>query len=86
MIDVPEGMSLTSHPMLWGSETGFGVWFRDEASGASFSLNPNTGENAYYFVPIPPGEVERPADVVAQMEAIIASIREVPLPPTASDE
>ena len=86
VIDVPEGMSLTSHPMLWGSETGFGVWFRDEASGASFSLNPNTGENAYYFVPIPPGEVERPADVVAQMEAIIASIREVPLPPTASDE
>ena len=86
VIDIPEGMSLTSHPMLWGSETGFGVWFRDEASGASFSLNPNTGENAYYFVPTPDGETEPPADVVAQMEAIIASIREVPLPMTVSDE
>ena len=86
VIDIPEGMLLTSHPMLWGSETGFRVWFRDEASGASFSLNPNTGENAYYFVPTPDGETEPPADVVAQMEAIIASIREVPLPMTVSDE
>ena len=85
VIDIPEGMSLTSHPMLWGSETGFGVWFRDEASGASFSLNPNTGENIYYSVPIPPNQVERPAYVVAQMEAIIASIRRLPLPPTASE-
>ena len=86
VIDIPEGMSLTSHPMLWGSETGFGVRFRDEASGASFSLNPNTGENIYYSVPIPPDQVERPAYVVAQMEAIIASIRRLPLPPTTSDE
>ena len=85
VIDIPEGMSLTSRPMLWGSETGFGVWFRDEASGASFSLNPNTGENLYYSVPIPPNQVERPAYVVAQMEAIIASIRRLPLPPTASE-
>lgn len=56
----------------------------DELSASTLSLNPDTGGNAYYFVPTPEGETEPPTDVVAQMEAIIASIRELPL--IASDE
>lgn len=79
VIDVPLGMRLifVGIPLSHGSAL---ATYVDEATDSFLVLNPYTGRNAGYRVEVPEGETEPPSDVVARFEALIASIREVPLP------
>ena len=79
VIDVPLGMRLifVGIPLSHGSAL---ATYVDEATDSFLVLNPYTGRNAGYRVKVPEGETEPPSDVVARFEALIASIREVPLP------
>ena len=86
VIDVPAGMRLRFGLTVLAS-TGIGyAMYVDEVTGSHIILDPSTGQDATYHVETPEGETEPPAGVVARFEALLASIREVPLPPTASDE
>ena len=82
VMDVPAGMRLKFVSVVLTSNGTAYATYVDEVSGSKLSLNPDTGRNAYYHVPTPDGETEPSADIVAHMEAVIASIRELPLPPT----
>ena len=86
VIDVPAGMRLRFGLTVLAS-TGIGyAMYVDEVTGSHIMLDPSTGQDAAYHIETPEGETEPPAEVVARFEALLASIREVPLPPTASDE
>ena len=86
VIDVPAGMRLRFGSGALTSRGTASVWYFDEVSGGEFGLDPYTGEDPWYYVETPEGETEPPADVVAQLEALVDSIRELPLPATTSDE
>ena len=86
VIDVPAGMRLRFGSGALTSRGTASVWYFDEVSGGEFGLDPYTGEDPWYYVETPEGETEPPADVVTQLEALVESIRELPLPATASDE
>lgn len=79
VIDVPLGMRLifVGIPLSHGSAL---ATYVDGATDSFLVLNPYTGRNAGYRVKVSEGETEPPSDVVARFEALIASIREVPLP------
>ena len=79
VIDVPSGMRLifAGIPLSHGPAL---ATYIDEATGSFLVLNPYTGRYAGYRVEIPEGETEPPSDIIARFEALIASIREVPLP------
>ena len=79
VIDVPAGMRLVfaGIPLSHGPAL---ATYIDEATGSFLVLNPYTGRYAGYRVEIPEGETEPPSDAVARFEALIASIREIPLP------
>ncbi len=86
VIDVPAGMRLRFGLTVLAS-IGIGyAMYVDEVTGSHIMLDPSTGQDAAYHIETPEGETEPPAEVVARFEALLASIREVPLPPTASDE
>ena len=86
VIDVPAGMRLRFGRASLAS-TGIGyAMYVDDVTGSHIILDPSTGQGAAYHIETPEGETEPPAEVVARFEALLASIREVPLPPTASDE
>ena len=86
VIDVPAGMRLRFGRASLAS-TGIGyAMYVDEVTGSHIILDPSTGQDATYHIETPEGETEPPADVVARFEALLASIREVPLPMTVSDE
>ena len=86
VIDVPAGMRLRFGLASLAS-TGIGyAMYVDEVTGSHIILDPSTGQDATYHIETPKGETEPPADVVARFEALLASIREVPLPMTVSDE
>ena len=79
VIDVPLGMRLIFVGIPLSHSSALATYV-DEATDSFLVLNPYTGRNAGYRVKVPEGEVEPPSDVVARFEALIASIREVPLP------
>ena len=81
VVDVPLGMQLIRARVGLSSSGGLYATYVDAASGGDFSLYASTGDGVDYYVPTPEGETEPPADVVARFEALIASIREQPLPP-----
>ena len=86
VIDVPAGMRLRFGLTVLAS-TGIGyAMYVDEVTGSHIMLDPSTGQDAAYHIETPEGETEPPAEVVARFEALLASIREVPLPMTVSDE
>ena len=85
VVDVPADMRLLSGSFALQSDgTGYATYF-DDASGFIMGLNPHTGEYAAYRVETPQGEAEPTADMIARFEALMDSIREVPLPPPASE-
>ena len=82
VVDVPAGMRLLSGSFALQSDgTGYATYF-DDASGFVMGLNPQTGESAAYRVETPEGEAEPTADMIARFDALLASIRDLPLPPT----
>ncbi len=85
VIDVPDGMRLITRGGLWSHGPTLYTYV-DEATGSSLWLEPQTGLHADYSVQTPNGREDLAAAVPARFDAIIASIREVPLPMTASDE
>ena len=85
VLDVPAGMRLRfGLASLASTGTAYALYV-DEVTGSHIILDPATGQGAAYHIETPEGETEPPADVVARFEALIASIREVPPPPTASE-
>ena len=80
VIDVPAGMRLIDHGMMISHGPALAT-YEDEVTGSHLWLSPYTGRHFGYHVETPAGETERPADVAARFEALIASIREQPLPP-----
>ena len=83
VVDVPLGMRLiyqgfaiSSGP--WGSN--LYATYLDEASGGTFALDPTTGEDRAYYVPIPEGATEPPNDVILRFRSLLDSIRVQPLP------
>ena len=83
VIDLPLGMRLiyqgfaiSSGP--WGSN--LYATYLDEASGGTFALDPTTGEDRAYYVPIPEGATEPPNDVILRFRSLLDSIRVQPLP------
>ena len=85
VIDVPDGMRLITRGGLWSHGPTLYTYV-DGATGSSLWLEPQTGLHADYSVQTPDGREDLAAAVPARFDAIIASIREVPLPITASDE
>ena len=79
VIDVPAGMRLIEHGALWSHGPTRNT-YEDQISGSSIRLDPYTGQHIDSHIKTPEGETEPPADVVARFEALIASIREAPLP------
>ena len=79
VIDVPPGMRLFFGGIPISHSPALAAYI-DEATDSFLVLNPYTGRNAGYRVEVPEGETEPPSDVVARFEALIASIREQPLP------
>ena len=80
VVDVPAGMRLLSGSFALQSDgTGYATYF-DDASGFVMGLDPHTGEYAAYRVETPEGEAEPTADMIARFDALMDSIREVPLP------
>ena len=79
VIDVPADMRLITKGGLW-SHGPVLYTYADEATGSTLWLNPYTGQHADYRVETPDGSKELAADVAARFDAIIASIRELPLP------
>ena len=85
VVDVPAGMRLLSGSFALQSDgTGYATYF-DDASGFIMGLDPETGERAAYNVETPEGEAEPTADMIARFEALMDSIRKLPLPPPASE-
>ena len=85
VIDVPAGMRLRfGLASLASTGTAYALYV-DEVTGSHIILDPSTGQDATYHIETPEGETEPPADVVARFEALLASIREVPLPPTPDE-
>ena len=84
VIDVPDGMRLITKGGLWSHGPTLYTYV-DEATGSSLWLEPQTGLQADYSVQTPDGEKELAAAVAARFDAIIASIRKLPLPPTAPE-
>ncbi len=80
VIDVPAGLRLRFGSGALTSRGTASAGYFDEVSGGEFGLDPYTGQDIWYYVEIPEGETEPPAEVVAQFEALVDSIREVPLP------
>ena len=83
VMDVPLGMRI----VYVGSAISSGPWgghlyatYVDEASGGEFMLDPTTGEDRAYYVPIPEGATEPPNDVVLRFRSLLDSIRVQPLP------
>ncbi len=79
VVDVPLGMRLIRATVALVNG-GLYATYIDAVSGGDFSLYASDGDEVHYYVPTPEGETEPPADVVARFEALIASIREQPLP------
>ena len=85
VIDVPAGMRLRfGLASLASTGTAYAMYV-DEVTGSHIILDPATGQDAAYYIETPDGETEPPAEVVARFEALLASIREVPPPPTVSE-
>lgn len=78
VIDVPAGMRLISRGGAW--PPGTSATYEDKASGSFLWLRPDSGRYADYLTKTSEGWVNPPADVATRFEALIASIREVPLP------
>ena len=79
VIDVPTGMQLIDLGAPWSHGPTLNT-YEDEASGSFLWLSPYTGRHAGYRMKTPAGWTDTPTDVAARFEALIASIREVPLP------
>ena len=79
VIDVPSGMQLIDlgAPRSYGPALNT---YEDEVSGSFLWLSPYTGRHAGYLMKTPDSWTDTPADVAARFEALIASVREVPLP------
>ena len=80
VIDVPAGMRLIDPGHVVISHGPTRNRYVDRASGSSIRLDPYTGQHIDSHIKTPEGETEPPADVAARFEALISSIREVPLP------
>ena len=79
VIDVPTGMQLIFHGMPHSHGPTIAT-YEDKASGTFLFMSPYTGRYATYRMETPDGWTDPPEDVAAWFEALIASIREVPLP------
>ena len=80
VVDIPAGMRfIYVGGVLYGDGRVTGTYI-EVVSGGSVTLSPYDVEEAYYDTATPEGETEPPADVVARFEALIASVRKVPLP------
>jgi len=84
VIDVPDGMRLITRGGLWSHGPTLYTYV-DEATGSSLWLEPQTGLHADYSVQTPDGRESLAAAVAARFDAIIASIRKLPLPPTTPE-
>ena len=84
VIDVPDGMRLITRGGLWSHGPTLYTYV-DEATGSTLWLEPQTGLHADYSVQTPDGREGLAAAVAARFDAIIASIRKLPLPPAASE-
>ena len=84
VIDVPDGMRLITRGGLWSHGPTLYTYV-DEATGSTLWLEPQTGLHADYSVQTPDGREGLAAAVAARFDAIIASIRKLPLPPPASE-
>ena len=84
VIDVPDGMRLITRGGLWSHGPTLYTYV-DEATGSTLWLEPQTGLHADYSVETPDGREDLAAAVAARFDAIIASIRKLPLPPAASE-
>ena len=80
VIDVPAGMRLIDPGHVVISHGPTRNRYVDRASGSSIRLDPYTGQHIDSHIKTPEGETEPPVDVAARFEALIASIREAPLP------
>ena len=80
VIDVPVGIRLIDWGMLLSSHGRSVATYEDEATGSILVMDPSTGEHSGYSMETPDGWTDPPEDVAARFEALIASIREVPLP------
>ena len=80
VVDIPAGMRfIYVGGVLYGDGRVTGTYV-DVVSGESITLSPYEVEDAHYHAATSEGETEPPADVVARFEALIASVRKVPLP------
>ena len=80
VVDIPAGMRfIYVGGVLYGDGRVTGTYI-EVVSGGSVTLSPYDVEEAYYDTATPEGETEPPADVVARFEALIDSVRKVPLP------
>ena len=79
VIDVPTDMQLIFHGMPHSHGPTIAT-YEDKASGTFLFMSPYTGRYATYRMETPDGWTDPPEDVAARFEALIASIREVPLP------
>ena len=80
VIDVPVGMRLRYANSMLQSDGSIYDGYVDQSSRGIFAVDPETGSDAAYWVPVPDGASTRPAEVVARFEALTASVRLLPLP------
>ena len=80
VIDVPPGMRLTKVAVAWQSGGYLIASYEDEASGRILALDPFAGSVIWIDDQPHKGQEEAPAEEVARLEAIAASVREIPLP------
>jgi len=83
LIDIPVGMRLkyTGYAMAFTrSGTFLYANYIDLASGGFLGLDPVSGDDPSYFVPLAAGQLQPSPEARSRFEALIDSIRTVPLP------
>ena len=80
VVDIPAGMRFIYVGGILYTDGRVTGTYVEVVSGGIITLSPYDVEDAYYEAATPEGETEPPADVVARFEALIVSVRKVPLP------
>jgi len=80
VIEVPAEMRLRKGASMLQSDGSVYTTFVDESSNGNFSIDPDSGTGAAYWVPVPDGARQPPPNVVARFKALVSSVKLVPLP------